>query len=419
MSGKSESPVSPHGALSIVLATGFLAEGILRGELVATVTGVSLAALVGAALATVLVSRLGWNRYTATIGTKDPQSPRLIPLGKTPRGRMAALTRVYYRVIFSRQGGTDGYCIRFPLPVPPKDYVPELPGRGVYVADSAQCAISDFAGLFTLRTRMTKDVEGTTIRLVPNPSPVRPLWEPESPAGISGGASSFLRSEELYEVRQFMPGDDPRKINWKVFAHTGTLSVRDGELLPPPASELTVTFWAPLPDRRWPYGSGEHEERELFELLASRAASACLTLIAAGKNLRFPADGNILVRHDDPHARDRVLEALAAPTLEGSRGKPDSPPGQDPASIVCFFLPPRSFTGFSGDFPERNSASKDSLTFFVGPSGKAPLRESLKKRIQGFIFEFPTAEKSFASDPKDIERGVAALERSGFRAYPL
>jgi uncharacterized protein (DUF58 family) len=46
------------------------------------------------------------------------------------------------------------------------------------------------------------------------------------------------RSEDLLEARKYYPGDDVRRLNWKVFAHLNELFVRVGEEVPPPESRL-------------------------------------------------------------------------------------------------------------------------------------------------------------------------------------
>ena len=46
------------------------------------------------------------------------------------------------------------------------------------------------------------------------------------------------RSEELLEARKYYPGDDVRRLNWKVFAHLDELFLRIGEEVPPPESRI-------------------------------------------------------------------------------------------------------------------------------------------------------------------------------------
>jgi len=64
---------------------------------------------------------------------------------------------------------------------------------------------------------------------------------------ISGGEVATadverVRSDELLEVRKYYPGDDARRINWKMFAASGELFLRIGEEIPPPTGEVTIVL---------------------------------------------------------------------------------------------------------------------------------------------------------------------------------
>ncbi len=50
------------------------------------------------------------------------------------------------------------------------------------------------------------------------------------------------RSDELLDTRKYYPGDDLRKLNWKVFAHIGELFLRIGEEIPSPESHILCIF---------------------------------------------------------------------------------------------------------------------------------------------------------------------------------
>jgi len=53
-------------------------------------------------------------------------------------------------------------------------------------------------------------------------------------------------THELYESRPYFPGDDPRKIHWKLYAHTQTLSIKLGAFEPPPVKRLTIYIEEPV-----------------------------------------------------------------------------------------------------------------------------------------------------------------------------
>ena len=139
---------------------------------------------------------------------------------------------VAYRLTLRSANYGDAEAMELPLPDAFSGTRPNLPPRGRYSVEFGRCVIRDFAGFYAVTTPKSRDLSGRSVVVHPGegasgkPKPVK------SAAGNADGASSYLRSQELYEIRQFRPGDDRRKINWKAFAHTGELVTREGELLP-------------------------------------------------------------------------------------------------------------------------------------------------------------------------------------------
>ena len=64
---------------------------------------------------------------------------------------------------------------------------------------------------------------------------------PSSPGGEETAENRNLqRSRELFDLRKYTPGDDPRRMHWKLFAHLEELFLRQGEDTPPPRGEFPV-----------------------------------------------------------------------------------------------------------------------------------------------------------------------------------
>ena len=61
-----------------------------------------------------------------------------------------------------------------------------------------------------------------------------------------------VNSTDFFENRKYYPGDDTRKINWKLFAHSKELHVREVEKIPPKVGQLTILF-APYSDNLLEY----------------------------------------------------------------------------------------------------------------------------------------------------------------------
>ncbi len=114
------------------------------------------------------------------------------------------------------------------------DFIPEK--RGFYKSYFASLLISDILG-FTLMTVKVHLEE--QVRVYP---PVYSMDEWMGRMEVGGNEAARLkrkqRSEELLEVRKYFPGDDQRKINWKIYAHSGEMFIRIGEETPPPESRF-------------------------------------------------------------------------------------------------------------------------------------------------------------------------------------
>ena len=112
--------------------------------------------------------------------------------------------------------------------------------RGLYKGDSGMILLEDLFGF----TRFI------VFRGEPVTLSVFPEFETDGikrKKSISGGEEatadpSRVRSYELLEVRKYYPGDDARRINWKMFAASGQLFLRIGEEIPPPSGEVTVVL---------------------------------------------------------------------------------------------------------------------------------------------------------------------------------
>lgn len=117
--------------------------------------------------------------------------------------------------------------------------------RGVYRGLSGFITIEDLFGF----TRFSVYI-GDPLKLYVLPVPGDNGFTKEKI--ISGGEAATadyerIRSDELLEVRKYYPGDDARRINWKMYASTGELYFRIGEEVPPPSGEVSLLLdcWSP------------------------------------------------------------------------------------------------------------------------------------------------------------------------------
>lgn len=59
-------------------------------------------------------------------------------------------------------------------------------------------------------------------------------------------------STDFFENRKYFPGDDPRRINWKIYARFNELQIREVEKIPPKIGEIYVIF-APFSKNSYEY----------------------------------------------------------------------------------------------------------------------------------------------------------------------
>ena len=110
--------------------------------------------------------------------------------------------------------------------------------RGAYSSSGISLLVSDAAGLFRFSYGA-----GTGGRLNVGPAARVTKSRPVIPGTGGDDISRVIRkkrSDELTEIRQYYPGDDVRRINWRTYAHTGQLFIRLGEEMPQPESHLLI-----------------------------------------------------------------------------------------------------------------------------------------------------------------------------------
>ena len=176
--------------------------------------------------------------------------------------------------------------------------------RGCYCSREALVVVRDVLGL----TRLTLPQPlAESLRVYPS---VRPESSGRLPRLEGGGRENRRaeqrRSEQLLEVRKYFPGDDIRKVHWKVFAHTSELFLRIGEEIPPPVSRfLVILDPAPTPAVPAPV------EADYLDTLVEHCAAAVLEVLGRGYQVRFVVCGSGKVGAITLEKTDVLLAELA------------------------------------------------------------------------------------------------------------
>ncbi len=192
-------------------------------------------------------------------------------------------------------------------------HVPWRPeGRGVVVVDSLRVATAAPFGFFAKERIFEPTRLPSALRsLVVLPARVdtralgQALWARlgETPAGRAGAG------DELFSLRPWRNGDDPRRVAWRPSARTGRLVVREQEATQ--SRELLVDVRV-----------GDAASDDDIEDAVATAASLVEDLLSDGHTVGVRARGLLVPPARSPRQRDACLGALA--TLAVERGPADA-----------------------------------------------------------------------------------------------
>jgi uncharacterized protein (DUF58 family) len=229
--------------------------------------------------------------------------------------------------LLSRKGGKvfffrlPGILIRYEINLTTRDdrqvrhvFDPHTPAgsfsvqnRGAYRGAHDHLMIFDALGL--LRVSIPVPQEGG-VRLLALPAPAAEFLSPAILSGGSGRRSEprFLRTDTLIDHRPYMPGDDPRRINWKLYGHLGDLFVREGEPEPPPHTQLDILVDTQIDPQLYTPETG----RRGVDLLCETALAIILEYAGRGMDMAVGYTGGEGLREGSPGELAAVLAYPAA-----------------------------------------------------------------------------------------------------------
>ncbi|MEN9822535.1 MAG: hypothetical protein RLZ04_961 [Actinomycetota bacterium] len=271
-----------QGWAALASGASLLVAGRLFGLIELYVLGAGTAALVIVSLTLVLARR----RSLHHVETRRSASPPVVAVGEIgqvslvvsrPGGRRGRLPRIdLWEDVDEGEGVAAGIAHLAPGDDVRTSYVLPTTRRGRRVLGPATLTVTDPLGLAST----TRTVPGTLEVLV---IPRRvPLVFPR--LASAGRIGQVLRERawgatggEFHSQREYVPGDDLRRINWKASARTGDLMVR--ETTPDGARRCTIVL----------DGTMQVTDPDAFERAVSVAASVLSAAAAEGIECRFVA----------------------------------------------------------------------------------------------------------------------------------
>ena len=229
--------------------------------------------------------------------------------------------------------------------------------RGAYFSTHDEFAVFDILGFFRFTFRLPVE---NNARLLASP---RAVDEPQSVNARAGESTlkpefTIQRTDNLIDHRPYVPGDDPRRINWKLYGHGGGLFVREGEYEPPPQSKLVILVDTEY-DRllyRLP------QARRGIDLLCENALAAALACVESGMDVLTGYCGGVIqgAIHNEIHSAAELATALAWPAASPLSASLHLPAVPDGCGILILALP-------------RSSAETSAIDRFLNSSSSRPV----------------------------------------------
>jgi len=312
----------------LTCAAAFVAAGRLLGSVEFLVVGIAglAAVLLAVALRRLRPSRLAVRRRITPPRVPAGQSAR-VDLEIANRSSLRSPLTVIYDAVSDTAGEAKG--VRLSLaPLRGNEHCPgayRLPTERRGVIELGPMRIDDVDSVGLARRRHRID---TRARLLVHP-PIEPLGTARVSAGrdpLLGpehGQATDMGDEEFEGLREYVPGDDLRKIHWRTSARSDDLQVR--QFQPPRHGRCTVVV-----DTRPP-----GDQLESSDATASIAASVAVAALAAGDTVSVQAsDGRSTAAVSGPRQADEILEFLALLSGGDEQIHPSVPDAQGTVIVV-------------------------------------------------------------------------------------
>jgi uncharacterized protein (DUF58 family) len=372
----------PHklGAAILLLTIAALAAGRLRAEIALSLLGaVFLVTLVYCFTTTLflgLANRKRLGAASARIRTQHIRAGETADFAFTLNApyedkRFIRLPGILVRYEL-RMETKDGRRVRYlfdPAFLKSGVHAIPVPERGAYYGRGGdRLILFDALGFFQLCIQAPTDA-GCRLLAIPKPSP------PLSIQTRSGGeeqrnALHFLRTDKLIDHRPYIPGDDPRRINWKLYGHLGDLFIREGEPEPPPHSELLILVDAQADAACY----SEEAGRRGVDLLCESALAVGAEYAERGITISAGYSGGGIACG----SLQELAALLAYPAALGLPAEPVLPMPVAERSVFILALPRKRFgnSGLDRFLRNRNMRLMVDIVFLYSDKGLAEAAEA-------------------------------------------
>lgn len=265
--------------------------------------------------------------------------------------------------------------------------------RGAYYAAREVLTLRDAFGFFVAELQFAAE-EDPRLLALPEAKPFEFMSEPRSGGEAFRHEPRYSRTDELTESRRYLPGDDPRRINWKLYGHSGELFVRDGEPEPPPRSRCVVLVDSSVDAELFSDEAGE----AALDALADTALGLVAELLDSGLEVDFGISGMPLCAGTEKQA----ASCFAGITRHPVSGAPELPLSADPKMRTVVFALPRRLgrsakSALDVFLGKRSAASGSVELLFLALPGAAPV-EAVRSPWAQAVLRSPAVRRTKRAD---------------------
>ncbi len=414
------------GIIYFLFSSLLLLSGLVRGEIFSSVCAAGLILYFIFAFFSLIITSLVWRKSAFKICLKN----NTITISPTKQGKetkraplcMPAVISFYCFVFFTDIEIKSRKLI-FNIKLNKSETFFSIPQseRGRFFPFEEYIELADIAGFFSFRF-FQKEKNIKELFIEPCISNINFPELPEILNETFDARSNFKRNDELYDVRPYTPGDDTRKINWKLFAHTEELSIKQGDFVPPPQKFFTLYIAEPQIAKINTFFQKKYDE------FINTAASFAAYLYEHNMSFSILFYDNIKrefnienIKADDKKGLEKIKRTFCIPQVKLNNEKFVLPVFNNEvykkSSLLCFFMPSAflSTTVLTKNF----SNYKNKVVFYFGIKQKITNPKNL---IYSFLFRTRVEKKTTVQNSKlnaKIENTVKEMRKGGFYAYTL
>ena len=191
-----------------------------------------------------------------------------------------------------------------------------FPLRGAYYSGGDELAVLDAFGFFGFSWPLPPEDEARVLA-GPQPAEEALALNPRTGGREQRSGPHYRRTDDLIDHRPYIPGDDPRRINWKLYSHgpANSLFVREGESEPPPRSQLLILADTEADPRLY----SPQAAREGVDLLCAQVLAICLDLSGRGMDILAGYTGGPLYGGDATELAQALAWPAALPLPGGEK----------------------------------------------------------------------------------------------------